>query len=81
MATMSFGRGAFPGPEQLLVKVDSATLNPLDWKIRSFGLYVKECPAILGIEVGVNVYGFEKVIECQHLDTIYTPDYELLYLF
>lgn len=54
-----------PGPEQLLVKIDSAALNPLDWKARSFGLYVKDFPAVLGIdgtveEVGANVSGLEK---------------------
>lgn len=56
-----------PGPEQLLVKIDSAALNPLDWKIRKYGLYVSDFPAILGIEaagtveaVGVNVSGLVK---------------------
>lgn len=56
-----------PGPEQLLVKIDSAALNPLDWKIRSFGLYVKDFPAVLGIdgagtveEAGANVSGLGK---------------------
>lgn len=56
-----------PGQEQLLVKIDSAALNPLDWKARSFGLYVKDFPAVLGIdgagtveEVGANVSGLEK---------------------
>lgn len=55
-----------PGQEQLLVKIDSAALNPLDWKARSFGLYVKDFPAVLGIdgagiveEVGANVSGLE----------------------
>lgn len=56
-----------PGPEQLLVKIDSAALNPLDWKIRNYGLHVKDFPAILGVEaagtvkaVGTNVSGLEK---------------------
>lgn len=55
------------GSEQLLVKIESAALNPLDWKIRSFGMYVKEFPALLGLEgagtveeVGTSVSGFVK---------------------
>ncbi|KIJ59658.1 hypothetical protein HYDPIDRAFT_32992 [Hydnomerulius pinastri MD-312] len=40
-----------PGPGEVLVKLESSALNPLDWKIQKHGFYiVKEYPAILGEE-------------------------------
>ena len=56
-----------PGPGQLLIKIHAAALNPLDWKIRAYGLYVEKYPAILGCdasgtveEIGEGVNEFEK---------------------
>ncbi|CAA7269466.1 unnamed protein product [Cyclocybe aegerita] len=56
-----------PGPGELLIKVHAAALNPLDWKIQKYGIYVEEFPAILGQdiageveEVGEGVTDFKK---------------------
>lgn len=56
-----------PGPGQLLVKIHAIGLNPLEWKIRAFKLYVETYPAILGVdsagtveEVGEGVNSFAK---------------------
>lgn len=40
-----------PGPGQLLVKVQSAALNPVDYKIQLHGKYVENCPAVLGEDI------------------------------
>ncbi|KAF5336259.1 hypothetical protein D9758_016049 [Tetrapyrgos nigripes] len=52
---------------ELLVKVKAAALNPVDWKIQSFGVFVENYPAVLGTdiagdveEVGEGVTGFSK---------------------
>ena len=54
-----------PGPGEILVKVEAAALNPLDWKIQAYGLIVEKYPAILGfdgagtvVEVGEDVTSF-----------------------
>ncbi|KAF9555153.1 medium-chain dehydrogenase/reductase like protein [Agrocybe pediades] len=55
-----------PGPGEVLVKVHSTSLNPIDWKVQRMGLLVTEFPAVLGtdvagevVEVGEGVVGFE----------------------
>ncbi|KAF8895981.1 chaperonin 10-like protein [Infundibulicybe gibba] len=40
-----------PGPGQLLVKVEAVGLNPVDWKIQKYGVYVESYPAILGTDI------------------------------
>ena len=54
-----------PGSGEILVKVEAAALNPLDWKIQAYGLIVEKYPAILGfdgsgtvVEVGEDVTSF-----------------------
>ncbi|KAI0955563.1 hypothetical protein AcV7_006193 [Taiwanofungus camphoratus] len=54
-----------PGPGEMLVKVHAAALNPTDWKIQAFGMFIDSYPAILGFdiagtieELGENVTGF-----------------------
>ena len=47
-----------PGTGQVLVKVETAGLNPIDWKIRDHDFAVKSYPTILGFDgagVVVNV--------------------------
>lgn len=44
-----------PGPGQLLIKVQSAALNPADWVIQAYGVLVEEYPAILGFDVAGTV--------------------------
>ena len=39
-----------PGRGELLVEVQAAGLNPMDWGIQEMGLIVKEYPAILGTD-------------------------------
>jgi len=53
------------GPGELLVKVESTALNPADWKIHDYGLFITEYPAILGFDsagvvaaIGEGVDGF-----------------------
>jgi NADPH:quinone reductase-like Zn-dependent oxidoreductase len=56
-----------PGTGQLLVKVQSAALNPVDYKIQELGIFVDHYPAVLGTdiagiveEVGEGVENFSK---------------------
>ncbi|RPD78285.1 GroES-like protein [Lentinus tigrinus ALCF2SS1-7] len=39
-----------PGPTDVLVKVESAALNPVEWKIQTMGIYIENYPAILGTD-------------------------------
>lgn len=54
------------GPGELLVKVHSAGVNPSDWKIAKYGIFVTQYPAVLGSDaagtvaaVGEGVTGFQ----------------------
>ncbi|KAI0819843.1 GroES-like protein [Trametes gibbosa] len=54
-----------PDPEQILIRVEAAALNPADWKIQVLGLLVEGFPSVLGVdaagtvvEVGDSVKGF-----------------------
>ena len=56
-----------PGYGEILVKVQAAALNPVDWKIHKYGVLVDEYPAVVGSdiagdveEVGPGVIGFTK---------------------
>ncbi|KIM59437.1 hypothetical protein SCLCIDRAFT_126262 [Scleroderma citrinum Foug A] len=56
-----------PGVGQLLVKVYSTALNPIDWKIQQTGVFVDKYPAVVGTdmagevaEVGQGVVNFTK---------------------
>lgn len=44
-----------PGPNQLLVKVLAASLNPVDWKIYKDGQFMDNYPAVLGTDVAGDV--------------------------
>lgn len=37
-----------PGPGELLVRNEASGLNPVDWKIQAYGLFLKNYPAVLG---------------------------------
>ncbi|PIL24399.1 hypothetical protein GSI_14152 [Ganoderma sinense ZZ0214-1] len=37
-------------PDEILVKVEATALNPIDWKIQSFGLFIEKFPAVLGFD-------------------------------
>ena len=54
-----------PGSGELLVKVEAAALNPIDWMIQAFGVFVETYPAIIGsdgagtvVEIGEGVTSF-----------------------
>ena len=39
-----------PGPKDVLVKIHAAALNPVDWKIQTFGVFIEEFPWIPGVD-------------------------------
>ena len=41
-----------PGPGELLVEVQAAGLNPMDWMIQATGMLVENYPAIMGSDAG-----------------------------
>jgi NADPH:quinone reductase-like Zn-dependent oxidoreductase len=43
------------GPGELLVKIRSTSLNPIDWKIHKRGFFVEEFPAVLGSDLAGDV--------------------------
>ncbi|KAG5719568.1 Zinc-type alcohol dehydrogenase-like protein C2E1P3.01, partial [Termitomyces sp. T112] len=54
-----------PGNGELLVKIEAVGLNPVDWSIQKWGLFIENYPAILGtdtagvvVEVGPGVTNF-----------------------
>ncbi|KAI9573299.1 chaperonin 10-like protein [Boletus coccyginus] len=56
-----------PGPGEILVKEAAIGLNPIDWKIQAYGIFVADFPAILGsdaagevVAVGEGVTQFKK---------------------
>ncbi|TFK23600.1 GroES-like protein [Coprinopsis marcescibilis] len=44
-----------PGPGEVLIRVQAAGLNPVDWKVRKFGIYIQDFPAILGVDIAGDV--------------------------
>ncbi|GJJ08286.1 hypothetical protein Clacol_002496 [Clathrus columnatus] len=55
------------GPDEVLIKIISSGLNPIDWEIQKYGIFFLEFPAILGEdaagyidEIGKNVTSFIK---------------------
>jgi len=44
-----------PGPGEILIKVKAAALNPVDWKIQKYGVFVETFPAILGTDISGDV--------------------------
>ena len=44
-----------PGPGDILVKVQAAALNPVDWKAQKYGIFVQEYPALLGTDIAGDV--------------------------
>ena len=39
-----------PGPLEVLVRIESAALNPVEWKIQAYGVFVSTYPAVLGTD-------------------------------
>ncbi|KAJ2917339.1 hypothetical protein MD484_g3049, partial [Candolleomyces efflorescens] len=44
-----------PGKDEVLVKIYSSALNPVDWKIQKHGWFVNEYPAVLGTDIAGEV--------------------------
>ncbi|KAJ2936606.1 hypothetical protein H1R20_g484, partial [Candolleomyces eurysporus] len=44
-----------PGKDEVLVKIYSSALNPVDWKVQKHGLYVENYPAVLGTDIAGEV--------------------------
>ncbi|EME38465.1 hypothetical protein DOTSEDRAFT_57543 [Dothistroma septosporum NZE10] len=56
-----------PDPEQVVIKNHAIAINPVDWKIQDYGLFIQSWPTVLGtdvageiVEVGSNVTKFKK---------------------
>ena len=74
-----------PGSGEVLVEVQAAGLNPIEWKIQAFDIVVQEYPAILGFDsagivkkvgAGVaNVAVGDRVYVCR----LYARQYECLH--
>ena len=39
-----------PGPGEVLIKVEATALNPLDWKVQTWGILVDKYPTVLGFD-------------------------------
>jgi len=39
-----------PGPTQLLVRTLATGINPIDWKMALYGVFIKSCPIVLGCD-------------------------------
>lgn len=44
-----------PGPNDILIRIQSVGLNPLDWKIHKLGIYRETYPAVLGSDIAGDV--------------------------
>lgn len=56
-----------PGAGELLVRIEAVGLNPVDWSIQKWGLFLESYPAIIGTdtagiveEVGKGITNFSK---------------------
>ncbi|KAF2165501.1 hypothetical protein M409DRAFT_24353 [Zasmidium cellare ATCC 36951] len=56
-----------PGPDDVVIKNHAVAINPVDWKIQDYGVFVQSWPTILGediagevYELGANVSKFKK---------------------
>lgn len=38
-------------PGQILIKIQSVALNPADWKIPEYGLFIDTYPTVLGYDI------------------------------
>ncbi|KAI3615200.1 hypothetical protein WG66_003568 [Moniliophthora roreri] len=51
------------GAGELVVKVQAAALNPIDWRIQEYGIFYETWPAILGLDMAGDVKAVSKGIE------------------
>ncbi|KAF5326954.1 hypothetical protein D9619_004014 [Psilocybe cf. subviscida] len=64
-----------PAPNEVLIKIHAASLNPVDWKIRARGLgFVTKFPAVIGADIAGEVVAVgEDVKEWKTGDRVATP--------
>ena len=61
-----------PGPGEILIKVRATSLNPIDWKIQKYGVFIEKFPAVLGTDVAGDVEELgEGVNEFKKGDRVY----------
>jgi len=61
-----------PGPGEILIKIQATSLNPVDWKIKKYGIFIEEFPAILGGDIAGDVEELgEGVSEFKKGDRVY----------
>ncbi|KAF5324284.1 hypothetical protein D9619_011084 [Psilocybe cf. subviscida] len=61
-----------PGKGEVLLKVVATSLNPVDWKIKKYGIFLENFPAILGTDLaGVVEEVGEGVTEWKHGDKVF----------
>lgn len=44
-----------PGKDEVLVKIWSSALNPVDWKVQKFGIFLEDYPILLGYDIAGEV--------------------------
>lgn len=44
-----------PGTGEVLVKIQSAALNPMDWKVHKYGVFVDKVPTVFGWDIAGDV--------------------------
>lgn len=44
-----------PGKGEVLLKIHSAALNPVDWKLQKYGFFLETYPATLGSDIAGEV--------------------------
>jgi NADPH:quinone reductase-like Zn-dependent oxidoreductase len=60
-----------PGPGEIIIKIKTAALNPVDWMIQKYGILVEKYPAILGFDIAGDVEEIsEGVTEFQKGDRV-----------
>ena len=60
-----------PDSGEILIKVKTAALNPVDWKVQKHGYMVEKFPAILGTDIAGDVEEIgEGVTEFQKGDRV-----------
>lgn len=44
-----------PATGEILVKIVTCGLNPIDWKIQKYGVFIKDYPVVLGGDIAGDV--------------------------
>jgi NADPH:quinone reductase-like Zn-dependent oxidoreductase len=62
-----------PGPGEVLIKIQATSLNPVDWKIQKYGIFLEDFPAILGTDIAGDVEAVgEGVTEFKKGDRVFS---------